>query len=160
MKLHVLEREVRLPIPLAQVWDFFSDPRNLSRITPADMGFKVTSRLPERMYAGLIITYSMKPLLRVPITWVTEITHVDEPRMFVDEQRFGPYRFWHHQHLFREIPGGTAVRDIVHYALPKRTRPMHSFLVGPRLQLIFDHRRRVLEDTFGVYHEPHPTALP
>ncbi len=159
MKLHVLEREIRLPIPVAQAWDFVSDPRNLARITPEDMGFKVTSPLPERMYAGLIITYRIRPLLRVPVTWVTEITHVDEPHLFVDEQRFGPYRFWHHQHLFREIPGGVAMRDIVHYALPKRARPVHPFLIGPRLQLIFDHRRRVLEDMFGVYREPDPTRL-
>ena len=160
MKLHVLEREQRLAIPLTRAWEFFSDARNLARITPPSMGFEVVSRLPERMYAGMIITYRVRPLLGLPVTWVTEITHVDEGRLFVDEQRFGPYRFWHHQHLFREIPGGTAVRDIVHYALPKRARPIHPFLVGPRLQLIFDHRRRVLEETFGVYHEPPPTALP
>ena len=154
MKLNVLQREIRLPITIAQAWDFFSDPRNLPRITPPEMGFKVTSPLPERMYAGMIITYRIRPLFKVPVTWVTEITHMDEPHMFVDEQRFGPYRFWHHQHLFREVPGGVAMRDIVHYALPKRARPVAPFLVTPRLQLIFDHRRRVLEDLFGVYREP------
>ena len=154
MKLHVLERMIRLPITIEQAWDFFSDPRNLPRITPPEMRFKMTSALAERMYAGMIITYRIKPLLRVSVTWVTEITHVDEPRMFVDEQRFGPYRFWHHQHLFREIPGGVAMRDIVHYALPRRARPVGPFLVTPRLQVIFDHRRRVLEEMFGVYREP------
>ena len=154
MKLNVLERMIRLPGPIEQAWDFFSDPRNLPRITPPEMGFKVTSTLPERMYAGMIITYRIRPLFRISVDWVTEITHVDEPHMFVDEQRFGPYRFWHHQHLFREIPGGVAMRDIVHYALPKRGRPFAPFLVAPRLQVIFDHRRRVLEEMFGVYHEP------
>lgn len=154
MKLNVLERMIRLPIPIAQAWDFVSDPRNLARITPPEMGFKVTSPLPERMYAGMIVTYRVRPLFKIAVDWVTEITHVDEPHLFVDEQRFGPYRFWHHQHLFREIPGGVAMRDIVHYALPKRVRPMAPFLVSPRLQVIFDHRRRVLEDLFGVYREP------
>ncbi|HEX2206866.1 MAG TPA: SRPBCC family protein [Longimicrobium sp.] len=159
MKLHVMEHEIRLPISIGQAWDFFSDPRNLERITPADMAFKVTSRLPDRVYPGLIITYTMRPLFKVPVQWVTEITHVAEPHLFVDEQRFGPYRFWHHQHLFREIPGGVACRDIVHYALPKRARPVRPFLITPRLQVIFDHRRRVLEELFGVYREPQPDRL-
>jgi ligand-binding SRPBCC domain-containing protein len=154
MKLNVLQRELRLPIPIAQAWDFVADPRNLARITPPEMGFKVTSPLPERMYAGLIITYKIRPLFKISVDWVTEITHVDEPNLFVDEQRFGPYRFWHHQHLFAEIPGGVAMRDIVHWALPKRSRAVSPFLVAPRLQVIFDHRRRVLEDMFGVYREP------
>ena len=158
MKLHVLERELRLPVTIGQAWEFFSDPRNLARITPPDMGFELTSPPPERMYAGMIITHRVRPLAGVPVTWVTEITHVDEPRLFVDEQRFGPYRFWHHQHLFREIPGGVEARDIVHYALPRGAGPARALLVAPRLESIFDHRRRVLEETFGVYREPAPPA--
>jgi ligand-binding SRPBCC domain-containing protein len=150
MKLHVLEREQRLPIPVAQAWDFFCDARNLARITPPEMGFEVTSRLPERMYAGMIITYRIRPLLGVPVRWVTEITHVDEGRLFVDEQRFGPYRFWHHQHLFREVPGGVGVGDIVHYALPPGAGPARALLVQPRLNAIFDYRRRFLEELFGT----------
>lgn len=150
MKLHVLEREQRLPIAPQTAWDFFSDARNLARITPSSMGFEVTSRLPERMYAGMIITYRVRPLLGVPVTWVTEITHVDEGRLFVDEQRFGPYRFWHHQHLFREIPGGVEMQDIIHYALPPGAGPMRPLLVTPKLESIFDHRRTVLEKMFGT----------
>ena len=150
MKLHVLERELRLPIPVARAWEFFSDARNLAKITPPEMGFEVTSPLPERMYAGMIITYRVRPLLGVPVTWVTEITHVDEGRLFVDEQRFGPYRFWHHQHHFREVPGGVEVRDVVHYALAPGAGPAARFLVQPRLEAIFDHRTRVLQDQFGV----------
>ncbi|HVH13115.1 MAG TPA: SRPBCC family protein [Longimicrobium sp.] len=150
MKLHVLERQVRLPVTLATAWDFFSDARNLARITPPDMGFEVTSPLPDRMYAGMIITYRVRPLLGVPVTWVTEITHVDEGRLFVDEQRFGPYRFWHHQHQFREVPGGVEVHDLIHYALPRGAGPARALLVAPRLEAIFDHRMRVLEKTFGT----------
>ena len=150
MKLHVLEREQRLPIPLERAWAFFSDARNLARITPPEMGFEVTSKLPERMYAGMIITYRVRPLLGVPVTWVTEITHVEEGRLFVDEQRFGPYRFWHHQHLFREVPGGVEIADIIHYALPPGAGPVRPLLVTPRLEAIFDHRRRVLAEMFGT----------
>ena len=149
MKLHVLEREQRLPIPVAQAWDFFADARNLARITPPERGFQVVSPLPERMHAGMLITYRIRPLLGVPVRWVTEITHVDEGRLFVDEQRFGPYRFWHHQHLFREVPGGVEVRDVVHYALPRGAGAAGRLLVQPRLIAIFDHRRRVLEEMFG-----------
>lgn len=150
MKLHVLERQVRLPVTPATAWDFFSDARNLAKITPPDMGFEVTSPLPDRMYAGMIITYRVRPLLGVPVTWVTEITHVDEGRLFVDEQRFGPYRFWHHQHRFREVPGGVEVHDLIHYALPRGAGPARALLVAPRLEAIFDHRMRVLEETFGT----------
>jgi ligand-binding SRPBCC domain-containing protein len=150
MKVHVLERELRLAVGIGEAWAFFSDASNLARITPPEMGFEVTSRLPERMYAGMIITYRVRPLLGVPVTWVTEITHVDEGRLFVDEQRFGPYRFWHHQHLFREVPGGVEVSDIIHYALPPGAGPMRPLLVTPRLEAIFGHRRGVLAEMFGT----------
>jgi ligand-binding SRPBCC domain-containing protein len=102
------------------------------------------------MHAGLIITYRITPLLGIPVTWVTEITHVEEPRFFVDEQRFGPYRFWHHQHHFRPIDGGTEMEDVVHYAPPSPAAPLlDRWLVGPRVQRIFDHRREALAERFG-----------
>jgi ligand-binding SRPBCC domain-containing protein len=150
MKLHLLERTQRLPIGIAEAWDFFSDATNLARITPPEMGFEITSGAPGRMYAGMIVTYRVRPLAGIAVTWVTEITHVDEPRLFVDEQRFGPYRFWHHQHHFREIDGGVEVRDVVHYALPPGGGMLRGLLVEPRLRQIFDHRSRILEEKFGT----------
>ena len=149
MRLHVLERTQRLPMALDEAWEFFTDPRNLAVITPPEMGFEVRSALPERVYAGMIITYRVRPLLGVPVTWVTEITHVREHEYFVDEQRFGPYRFWHHQHLFREVAGGVEARDIVHYALPPGGGVARRWLVAPKLEQIFDYRRKVLQDRFG-----------
>lgn len=149
MKLHVLERTQRLPMALDEAWEFFTDPRNLAVITPPEMGFEVRSALPERVYAGMIITYRVRPLLGVPVTWVTEITHVREHEYFVDEQRFGPYRFWHHQHLFRPVAGGVEARDIVHYALPPGGGVARRWLVAPKLEQIFDYRRKVLQDRFG-----------
>lgn len=151
MKLHRLETRQNLPIPISRAWDFFADASNLAKITPPSMGFEVTSELPERMYAGMIITYRIRPLLGVPVRWVTEITHVNEPHLFVDEQRFGPYRFWHHQHLFRELPGGVEAHDIVHYALPPGGGAVRRALVAPRLREIFAYRREVLERTFGAW---------
>lgn len=150
MKLFKLETVQRVPVPRAEAWDFFSNAANLARITPPDLGFEVTSELPERVYAGLIITYRVRPLLGVPVTWVTEISHVQEHELFVDEQRFGPYRFWHHQHLFRDVPGGVEMRDIVHYALPPGGGVARRWVVAPRLQQIFDYRQKVLTEMFGT----------
>jgi ligand-binding SRPBCC domain-containing protein len=151
MKLHVLDRTQKLPISIDEAWEFFSDARNLARITPPSMGFQVTSDLPGRMYAGMIVVYRVRPLLGVPVQWVTEITHVDEPRLFVDEQRFGPYRFWHHQHRFAEIAGGVEMRDLVHYGLPPGGGAVRRLLVEPRLNEIFDFRYQVLEKKFGAW---------
>ena len=151
MKLHRLDARQVLPVTLAEAWDFFSDARNLARITPPSMGFEVTSELPGEMYAGMIIEYRVRPLLGVAVQWVTEITHVEEHVRFVDEQRFGPYRFWHHEHHFRAIDGGVEATDRVHYALPVGGGAVGSLLVGPRLDEIFAYRREVLERTFGAW---------
>ncbi|HEX2188242.1 MAG TPA: SRPBCC family protein [Longimicrobiaceae bacterium] len=151
MKLHRLQATQRLPISLAEAWDFFSDAANLARITPPWLGFTVTSELPRRMHPGMIAAYTVRPFPGARVSWVTEITHVVEPYLFVDEQRFGPYRFWHHQHHFAEAPGGVEVRDLVHYALPLGpvSAPVRRWMVAPRLREIFEFRRQTLEATFA-----------
>jgi len=157
MKLYRLHRAQRLPVSVEKAWEFFSDPRNLQRITPQSLGLRLLSGF-ERgaMYPGMILVFRVRPFLGIPVTWVTEITHVDEPRLFVDEQRFGPYRFWHHKHLFRPVPGGVEVEDLVDYALPPVpfSGVANRFLVGARLAEIFDYRRRVLEQLFGSLGGP------
>ena len=152
MKPSALREVQRLPISLPEAWSFFSDPRNLSRITPPSLGLEVTSDLPGVMYPGMIITYRVRPIPWVSVGWVTEITHVREPVLFVDEQRFGPYRFWHHEHHFREVEGGVEMEDIVHYALPFGTvgRVFGGPLVRRRLEQIFSFRRRFLAREFGL----------
>jgi ligand-binding SRPBCC domain-containing protein len=140
-----LERKQLLRATLADAWGFFSDPGNLPLITPPSLGFRVTSPLPGRMYPGMLVTYTLTPFPFVRISWVTEITHVEEPRYFVDEQRFGPYRLWHHEHHFREVDGGVEMTDIVTYALPFGV--LGSFaapVVTARLREIFDFRREFL----------------
>jgi ligand-binding SRPBCC domain-containing protein len=111
LRLEHLHYALRIPIGLSAAWDFFSDPRNLGRMTPPSLAIEITSEPPPRMHPGMIITYTVRPLLGIPVRWVTEITHVREPNLFVDEQRFGPYRFWHHQHHFREVDGGIEISD-------------------------------------------------
>ena len=152
MKPFVLREVQRLPVSLPEAWSFFSDPRNLPRLTPPSLGLEPTSGLPARMYPGMIVTYNVRPIPWVSVGWVTEITHVREPVLFVDEQRFGPYRFWHHEHHFREVEGGVEMEDIVHYALPLGTigRVVGGPLVRRRLEQIFSFRRRFLVREFGL----------
>ena len=109
-----------MPISLDEAWDFFSSPLNLAKITPPEMNFIVTSaNSPDRkMYPGMIITYKVSPLWGIKMNWMTEITHVQPLTSFVDEQRRGPYRLWHHQHHFKETPNGIEMTDLVHYQLP------------------------------------------
>lgn len=151
MKLHRLHTVQRLPISPEAAWTFFSSPRNLPVITPPWLDFQITNDPPEAMHAGAIIAYTIRPALGLKVRWVTEITHVEAPHFFVDEQRFGPYRFWHHQHRFRAVEGGVEAEDLVHYALP--LGPLgaftHAVTVRKRLEAIFAYRREVLAERFG-----------
>jgi ligand-binding SRPBCC domain-containing protein len=144
MKVYRLHRSQHLPISLEEAWPFFSSPRNLEAITPAFLNFEITSELPERIYSGLIITYRIAAVAGIPMTWVTEVKDVEPLRRFVDEQRLGPFRFWHHEHRFREAPGGGIVmEDTVHYVMPWGWlgQGMHRWFIGARLREIFDFRR-------------------
>jgi ligand-binding SRPBCC domain-containing protein len=149
--LHTLHRQQHLPIALNEAWTFFSDPRNLPLITPASLDFVITSEVPAKMYAGLLISYQVRPLWGIPVRWVTEITQAQEPYLFVDEQRFGPYRLWHHRHLFREVAQGVEVQDIVTYVLPYGPLGdlLNPLLVRPQLDWIFNYRQQVLSERFG-----------
>jgi ligand-binding SRPBCC domain-containing protein len=132
-------------------WDFISNPENLSKITPDNMGFKITTLdLPEKMYPGMMISYRVKPLLGIPVTWVTEITHVQEQQYFVDEQRVGPYALWHHEHFIESTKDGLMMTDIVTYKLPLGFlgRIAHALFVRKQLRRIFEYRRAVLEKRF------------
>ncbi len=153
MALHELSRTQRLPISLEEAWRYFSSPKNLRDITPAHMNFKITTDEAdlEKMYPGQIIAYTVEPLFGIPLEWVTEITQVREGRFFVDEQRFGPYQFWHHKHFFESIAGGVEMRDIVHYRLPLGPlgRLGNWLFVRKQLETIFDFRVQALEKKFG-----------
>lgn len=152
MAIYRLRRQQWLSASLRDVWNFFSDAGNLAAITPEKMAFRVTSGdLPQRIYPGQIITYKVSPLLGIPLFWMTEITAVKEEKMFVDEQRRGPYALWHHQHHFEEKDGGTLMTDIVHYEVPLGVlgRLAHAAVVRRELQAIFDYRGRVIAEKFG-----------
>lgn len=151
MKIYKLKREQEIPVTIDHAWDFFSNPRNLLLITPPRLGFVIKSDLPEKIYPGMIAMYTVTPFMTIPVNWVTEITHVARPNLFVDEQRFGPYRMWHHEHMFRETPGGVEVTDLIHYALPLGPlgRIAHELFVKRQLNEIFEFRKQYLEKKFG-----------
>lgn len=149
--MHQFIRKQFVKTDLITCWEFFSSPSNLKVITPDYMGFDVKTEVPDSMYEGLIIAYSVKPLLGIPMEWVTEITHVKENLFFVDEQRIGPYKLWHHEHHFKEVEGGVEMTDIVSYVVPfgllgKLVQPI---LVKPKLEEIFAYRFKVVENLFG-----------
>jgi ligand-binding SRPBCC domain-containing protein len=150
VKLYQLRDEIVLPVELKVAWDFFSDPHNLAIITPPSMGFEMDSSIPHDVRQGQIIQYVIRILPGLNVKWVTEITTVIERKVFIDEQRFGPYRFWHHQHIFTQDANGTRVTDLVHYALTidPLSRPIHALIVRPRLEDIFSYRRNKLVDWF------------
>jgi ligand-binding SRPBCC domain-containing protein len=136
---------------LEKAWDFFSSPANLAEITPKNLGFNIISKHHgEKMYAGQIIEYKVSPVLGIPLYWMTEITHVEQHKFFVDEQRFGPYSMWHHQHHFKEVPGGVEMTDIVHYKLPFWFLGdiANSVFVKKQLNDIFDYRFKAVEKIF------------
>ena len=92
MSLTQLFYEQKINTDLDNLWKFISSPKNLSKITPSYMDFKILSKVPNEMYEGLIISYTVKPILGVKMNWVTEITHIKDKKYFVDEQRKGPYK--------------------------------------------------------------------
>lgn len=152
MFLQHFTRVQKLPISVDQAWDFFSSPVNLQEMTPSSMGFLITS--PEkfdRMYPGQIITYKVSPVLGIPLDWCTEITHVIKNEIFVDEQRFGPYAFWHHRHMFKEIENGVEMTDMVYYKMPMGIigSMLNALFVKKQLTQIFDYRYAFLERRFG-----------
>ncbi len=151
-KYYRLYRKQELDISIDQAWDFFSSPQNLKEITPSYLGFEVTSENPEKMYPGMIITYIVKPILGIPLKWMTEITQVRDREFFIDEQRVGPYKLWHHQHLFSESDsGGVIMEDIIHYILPLSIlgRIAHGLFVRKQLEGIFTYRKEVTDRLWG-----------
>jgi ligand-binding SRPBCC domain-containing protein len=133
-------------------WNFFSDPANLSLITPPEMNFRI--RYPDPMpaiYQGLIIRYSVSPLLMIPVQWITEITYVEKYEYFVDNQVKGPFKSWQHQHFFKVVPEGIEMRDIVTYELPlgKLGELVGLWIVRKRVEGIFKHRKSVIDKYFG-----------
>ena len=153
MKIFKLKYSQKLPISLNEAWDFLSSPNNLELITPKSMDFNITDWDKKKAYPGQIIRYTVKPILGIKINWVTEITHVRAKEYFVDEQRFGPYTFWHHKHFIKEIEGGVIMEDVIHYKPPFGLLGvlLNFLFINSKLNSIFKHRELELIKTFGNF---------
>jgi len=150
--LHTLHTKQVLKSDLNTVWDFMSSPANLAKITPSYMGFHILGdAAPEKMYAGQIIEYYVTPVAGIKMHWVTEITHVQDKAYFVDEQRFGPYSFWHHKHFLKEVPGGIEMTDILHYKVPFGFlgKIVNALFIKKKINEIFEYRYNKLEKLFN-----------
>ena len=149
--INTLKVSQELDITLDEAWDFFSNPKNLSEITPSDMGFNITSEIPNQMYIGQIVSYKVAPILGINLNWVTEITHINDKIFFVDEQRFGPYKMWHHEHLFLQKGYKVELTDKVSFKVPFvfLRRFITPIVVIPQLKIIFNYRSNSLEYNFN-----------
>jgi ligand-binding SRPBCC domain-containing protein len=155
MKTYTVNFEQKLPISIEEAWAFFSSPLNLAKITPKSMAFVITSdySAQTKMYEGMIITYKVSPLLGIKLDWMTEITHVKEGAYFIDEQRFGPFKFWHHEHHFKAIEGGVLMTDKLIYGIPFGIfgQIANAITVSKQTKEIFSFRERAVEELFGKY---------
>ncbi|MEI8116299.1 MAG: SRPBCC family protein [Flavobacteriia bacterium] len=139
-----------IPASIETCWDYFSSPNNLKEITPKNMGFIIKTDLPGKMYEGMMIEYIVTPLLGIPMNWITEIKAVKEGVFFIDEQRKGPYKIWHHEHHFKAVDGGVEMTDIVSYEVPFGIlgKLVHPLIVRPKLEQIFKYRTKRVEEIF------------
>lgn len=153
MKIYTLHKKQNLPISLEEAWNFLSNPKNLKIITPDYMSFDMISKTDRPLYTGQILQYIVTPLLGIKTKWVSEITHIEDKKYFVDEQLYGPYSLWHHKHFIKEIDGGVEMEDIIDYKIPLGFlgQLVHPFLVKPKLEEIFNYRQQKLIELFGEY---------
>lgn len=152
MKMYLKEWQQVVPAEMNAVWEFFSRPENLNKITPKDMDFEIVTKLEGlEMYPGMLVRYIVSPLPLMKSDWVTEITAMATHKYFIDEQRFGPFTFWHHQHHFKATDDGVLLTDILHYAVPFGPvgRMVNAIMINKRIDDIFTYRQAVIEDLFG-----------
>ncbi len=152
MPIYRLDASQTLTADIETAWRFFSDPSNLAVITPPEMEFRITGEPPTAIRPGLVITYRLRPLPLLPlrVSWATEISQVDQPHMFVDDQIAGPYALWHHEHRFEVVDGGVLASDQVHWSLPLDpiSTPIAELAVVPQLRRIFQFRAETLARAF------------
>lgn len=152
MAFYQFKRKQLIKASLDEVWSFMSSPKNLKTITPDYMGFDITSEdADQNMYEGMIISYRVSPVLGIKTTWVTEITHVRDKHYFVDEQRIGPYKLWHHQHILEDTSDGVLMTDIVSYAPPFGIlgKIANVLMINKKLNEIFKYRFQKVEKLFN-----------
>jgi len=141
MAVYKLQKTQFIPVSLDEAWDFFSHPKNLAVMTPDYLNLKFTNELyGEEMYQGQVMTYNVKPVLGIPMFWMTEITHV-VPKKF----------FGHHQHHFKEVEGGVEMTDLIHYKAPLGFLGdiAVALFIKKQLEGIFEFRKKKVVELFG-----------
>ncbi|MEO2023455.1 MAG: SRPBCC family protein [Pirellulaceae bacterium] len=135
-----------VPHPRHEVFAFFSDIRNLERITPPRLHFKILTPLPCELAAGALIDYRLK-LCGIPFQWQTCIDQFEPDAFFADTQRRGPYRHWYHEHRFSDVPEGTLIEDHVRYQLwgGPLAWPLHGLFIKRSLGKIFAFRKQAID---------------
>ena len=155
MHMFQYKTEQFLPIGIDEAWRFFSSPKNLAIITPTELDFKILTNLnDEEIFEGMKIDYIVKPLLKIPMRWQTEIIKVNKGRNFTDRQLKGPYKIWEHTHTFKSINDGVLMHDVINYQLPFGFigNIAHTLLVKKKIQNIFIYRKNILEKIFTNEH--------
>jgi ligand-binding SRPBCC domain-containing protein len=161
LRRYTIQREQWVPRPLDQVFEFFSDARNLEILTPAWLKFKILTPTPIQIAVGAHIQYRLS-WHGIPLRWTTEIVAWNPPHDFEDLQLSGPYKLWHHTHRFWAHNSGTQMTDQVDYALPLGFlgRIAHALQVRGNVQKIFDYRYDRIREMFGGPPRPGTPAWP
>jgi ligand-binding SRPBCC domain-containing protein len=146
MRIRELRYELWLPRPIQEVFAFFSDAGNLEILTPPWLKFQILTLRPIEMHVGALIDYRLR-VHGIPLRWRSEITEWKPPHRFVDEQRRGPYRLWHHEHTFEPRGTGTLCCDVVKYAVHFDIL-IHSFFIRPDIEKIFKFRQQKMRELF------------
>ncbi len=151
MKIYQLYRQQYLSLSVQEAWDFLSSPYHLNDITPDFFHVTITSIVPEKIYSGLMLSYQMKAVFGIPMSWLSEISHCDEPKRFVYEQRIGPFKFWSHEVCLTETQNGLMLEDIMCYVMPLGWlgQFLNTVLIASKLDRIFDTRRDYLNSRWG-----------
>jgi len=150
MTTYRLSASIVVPADIDRTWAFFSDPANLGRITPSALGFRMHSA-PEPTHEGQLIEYTVRPIVGIPLRWLTRIDGVDAPHNFTDVQLKGPYKRWVHRHAFTAVEGGTRIDDSIEYELPLGPlgRLAHALVVRAQLAAIFQFRTAAIRTIFA-----------
>lgn len=138
---------------IEEVWNFFSNPANLDQLTPKEVNFSIKSISGDGpMYPGMLVQYQIRPFKWIPINffWVAEIKQVQHHTRFIDEQRYGPFAFWYHEHAFEVVGDDVLVKDILHYRVPLGFlgKIIDRLVIRLAIKRIFKTRTEILHEYF------------
>ena len=152
MKIYRYRRAQTVPANLSDVWDYFSHPGKVPEVLPKSQKHILKSKLPRFIYTGMLFSFKTKALFGFSRNWTSMVIYENEPNYFIDEQKFGPFKYWHHQHIFTDVYSGVEIEDVIHYAMPFGFlgRIANKLFVAPRLRKIFDYRQKQISKLFSM----------